>query len=62
MSGARAKVAFMQNEQDIGDLCAIDLPPLPEPSATSNKPLPYLYKPVGAPAIDESSPMDCSPD
>ena len=65
MSGARAKVAFMQNEEDISELCAVDLPPLPKPSVPSNKPQlnsPYYFKPVCAATEDESSPMDCSPD
>jgi hypothetical protein len=63
MSGA--KVSFMQNHEDISDLCAVDLPPLPEPGKTSNnKPQvnPYFSQSVEAATEDQSSPMDCSPD
>jgi hypothetical protein len=64
MSGA--KVSFMQNEEDISDLCAVDLPPLPKPCSktSNNKPQanPYFLQSVGAATEDQSSPMDCSPD
>ena len=63
MSSARAKVGFI--EEDISDLCAVDLPPLPEPGKTgNNKPQvnPYFSQSVGAATEDQSSPMDCSPD
>jgi hypothetical protein len=61
MSSARAKVGFI--EEDIGDLCAVDLPPLPQPCA-KGKPQEtlFFFQPVSAATEDQSSPMDCSPD
>ncbi len=55
---ATPKVSFRVSEVDVDDLCEIDIPPLPNP---------LMFKPsipttVLSTDVDQSVPMDCTPD